>query len=216
MSDQANYRLYPNVELGPECVVGDYVVIGVPPGKRTPGDLETIIGARAIIRTHTVIYAGNIIGDDLSTGHGAMIREENRIGKRVSIGSHAVVEHHVTIGDRVRIHSGAFIPEFSVLEDDSWIGPNAVVTNVIHPLCPEVPRCIKGATICAGAKIGANATLLPGITIGKMALVAAGAVVVRDVPDRAVVGGNPAKILKTIDELNCPWDYIAHPYPQQR
>lgn len=210
---ETTYRIHANVALGAGCVIGDYCVIGIPPGKRVEGELATVIGAGANIRSHTVIYAGNVIGERFMTGHGALIREENRIGNDVSIGSHSIIEHHVVLGNGVRVHSGAFIPEFSVLEDGVWIGPHVVFTNVLHPLCPEVAKCIKGATLRRGAKVGANATLLPAITIGEMALIAAGAVVTRDVPARAVVAGNPARVVKTIDELGCPWEYIAHPYP---
>ena len=102
----------------------------------------------------------------------------------MSIGSHSVVEHHVVIGDGVRIHSGAFIPEFSVLEEGAWIGPHVAFTNALYPLAPT-PRPTSAVRISMrGAKIGANATLLPGIVIGRDALVGAGSVVVRDVPGR--------------------------------
>ncbi len=119
----------------------------------------------------------------------------------MSIGSHSVVEHHVTIADRVRIHSNVFIPEYSVLDEGAWIGPCVVFTNALYPLSPDAKRTLKGPHVCAGAKIGANATLLPGITIGRNALVGAGAVVVNDVPDEKVVVGNPARIIKDVSEL---------------
>lgn len=212
MNAAGNYKLYANVTFGADSVIGDYAIIGVPPGSRADGELETIIGANANIRSHTVIYAGNRIGSHFATGHGALVREENTIGDHVSIGSHSIVEHHVLIGNRVRIHSGAFVPEFSILEDEAWIGPRVVFTNVLHPLCPEVAKCIKGPTIQRGAKIGANTTILPRIIVGEMALVAAGSVVTKDVPPRMVVAGNPAKVIKSIDELGCPWEYVAHPY----
>jgi acetyltransferase-like isoleucine patch superfamily enzyme len=159
-----------------------------------------------------VIYAGNTIGDNFQTGHQVMIRELNDIGREVSIGTGSVIEHHVKIGDRVRIHSRVFIPEFSVLEEGCWIGPGVVMTNAFHPLCPKVKDCLVGPTVKKGAKIGANATLLPGVVIGENALVGAGAVVTKDVPAGAVVAGNPAKIIKQIDELDCPFDLIAKPY----
>lgn len=194
-------RVFRGVTFGAEAVVGDFAIVGQPPrGKRT-GEIETRLGARAVIRSHTVIYAGNVIGDDFQTGHGALVREENKIGDNVSIGSHSIVEHHVTIGNGVRIHSNVFVPEYSILEDDCWLGPNVVVTNARYPRSKTVKENLQGATIKRGAKIGANATLLPGIVIGENALVGAGAVVVDNVPAGAVVVGNPARVVKRVDEI---------------
>lgn len=208
----SNWQVHANVELGEGTQLGAYVVLGQAPLGKQEGELQTIIGARSVIRSHTVIYAGNVIGDEFVTGHGVMIREENRIGRGVSIGTHSIVEHHVTIGDGVRIHSQAFIPEYSVLEDGCWIGPNVVFTNARHPLCPKAKECLRGPTIRRGAKIGANATLLPGVTVGENALVGAGSVVVDDVPDRTVVAGNPARPIKHISELDCCYGLLEHPY----
>src|SRR5437016_3437511 len=111
------YVIHPNVHLGENLQLEEYVIIGVPPRGSKPGDLETRIGADACIRSHTVIYAGNRIGASFQTGHSVMIRELNEIGDDVSIGTHSVIEHHVKIGNRVRIHSNVFIPEYSILED---------------------------------------------------------------------------------------------------
>jgi acetyltransferase-like isoleucine patch superfamily enzyme len=197
----ASSRVYANVQFGAGAAIGDYCILGEPPRGKKAGELETRIGARAVIRSHTVIYAGNVIGDDFQTGHGALVREENRIGDNVSIGSHTIVEHHVKIGNNVRLHSNVFVPEFSVLEDDCWLGPNVVLTNTRYPRSKDVKTKLRGATIKQGAKIGANATLLPGVVIGKDALVGAGAVVTRDVPDGAVVAGNPARVIKRIREI---------------
>ena len=210
--DNQTYKIYPNVTLGKNIEIGDYVIIGVPPRGKKSGELETVIGDNAVIRSHTVIYAGNLIGDNFQTGHAAMIREENEIGNNVSIGTHSVVEHHVKIGNKVRIHSQAFIPEYSILEDEAWIGPNVVFTNVYHPLCPKAKECMKGPTIKKKAKICANATLLPDIVVGVNALVGAGSVVVDDVPDGVVVVGVPAKVIKSIRELICPYKLIDIPY----
>lgn len=205
-------KIYPNVRLGEKVEIGDYAVIGVPPKGKAEGQLETVIGDGAVIRSHSVIYAGNQIGNGFQTGHHAMIREENRIGDNVSVGTNSVVEHHVEIGNGVRIHSQAFVPEYSVLEEGAWIGPNVVLTNVPHPLCPKAKECVKGPTIKRGAKIGANSTILPSVIVGENALVGAGSVVVRDVPPRAVVAGNPAKVVKSIDQLRCPVELMDKPY----
>lgn len=207
------YRLYRNVEIGAGAQIGDYVIIGLPPKGRADGELRTIIGADAIVRSHSVIYAGNVIGDHFATGHGAMIRECNRIGSNVSVGTHSVVEHHVEIHDHVRIHSQVFVPEYSVLEEGAWLGPNVVLTNTHHPLCPKAKECMKGPVVGRHAKICANATVLPDLTIGESALVGANAVVTRDVPPRTVVAGVPATVIKSIDDLDCPYHLIDRPYP---
>lgn len=189
-------RIFPNVKLGENVKIEDFCIIGAP--FRDYVDEETIIGDNAIIRSHTVIYAGNRIGNNFQTGNKANIRELNRIGNNVSIGTLTVVEHHVVIGDNVRIHSQAFIPEYSVLEEGCWIGPNAVLTNAKYPNFPTTKNELKGVLVKKNAKIGANATILPGLTIGTNALVGAGSVVVKDADDGIIVAGNPAYILRKI------------------
>ena len=193
--------IHPNVHLGEGAVLGAYVILGEAPRGHLPGDLPTVIGADATIRSHTVIYAGNVIGAGFQTGHHVMIREDNTIGDRVSIGTNTVIEHHVTIKDGARIHSNVFIPEYTTLGEGSWVGPNVVITNALYPLSPGVKENLVGAILMPGAKIGANATLLPGVTIGENALVGAGSVVTRDVPPGKVVAGNPARIINDVDNL---------------
>ena len=193
--------IYPNVKLGKNCIIEDFVIIGAPPKDYKPGEIETIIGDNSVIRSHTVIYSGNIIGDNFQTGNKANIRELNEIGNNVSIGTLSVVEHHVKIGNSVRIHTQVFIPEFTILEDECWLGPNVVITNAKYPKSPNVKKELKGAYIKKQAIIGANSTLLPGITIGEHAFIGAGSVVIRDVPDKCVVAGNPAKIIKDITDI---------------
>ena len=205
-------KIYPNVTMAEGAEIGEFCIIGLPPKGKAPGELETRIGANAVIRSHTVIYAGNVIGDSFNSGHSVLIREDNQIGDHVSIGSHTVIEHHLEIQDEVRIHSQAFVPEFTVLEKGCWIGPNVVFTNALHPLCKKVKDCLKGAVVKSGAKIGANATILPDVTIGKMALVGAGSVVVRDVPENSVAAGSPAKLIKNVGDLTCPYGLCERPY----
>lgn len=194
--------IHANVILGVNHLVGYFVVIGMPPRDTPPGQLETQIGANAIIGSHSVIYAGNRIGINFRTGHGVVIRELNEIGDDVSIGTHSNIEHHVKIGNGVRIHSNVFIPEYSILEDEAWVGPNVVFTNALYPRSPDAKNNLKGPHLMVGSRIGANSTLLPGVTIGRNALIGAGSVVVRDVPDDKVVVGNPARIIKNVSELS--------------
>jgi acetyltransferase-like isoleucine patch superfamily enzyme len=195
------FKIHDNVFLGTGVVVEEFCIIGAPPRGKRAGQVPTTIGDGAVIRSHTVIYADNVIGRNFQTGNKVNIRESNRIGDNVSIGTLSVIEHHVEIGNNVRIHTQVFIPEFSILEDGCWIGPNVVFTNAKYPLSPGVKDTLRGPIIRRGAKVGANATLLPGVTIGEDALVGAGAVVVRDVPPGAVVVGNPARPVRLVSEL---------------
>jgi acetyltransferase-like isoleucine patch superfamily enzyme len=133
------------------------------------------------------------------TGHKANIRELNTIGDRVSIGTLSVIEHHIQIANGVRIHSQAFIPEYSILEQDAWVGPNVVFTNARYPTHPNVKNELRGVHLKAKAKVGANATLLPNVTVGENSLIGAGSVVTKDVPPNVIVAGNPAKVIRAID-----------------
>jgi len=207
-----NSKIFPNVKLGKNYLIFDYTILGIPPKGAKKDEFVTIIGKNSYIRSHTVIYAGNKIGDNFQTGHHVMIREFNEIGDNVSIGTNSVIEHHIRMGNNVRIHSNVFIPEFSILKDRVWIGPNVVLTNAYHPLCPKAKECLKGPTINENAKIGANTTILPDIKIGENSLIGAGSVVIKDVPSNVVVAGNPAKIIKNIEELRCPYNLIFRPY----
>jgi acetyltransferase-like isoleucine patch superfamily enzyme len=181
--------------------IGPFGIIGQPPRGKSPGEASTHIGAGASIGSHAVIYAGNRIGKNFRAGHRVLLREDNEIGDDVSIGSGSNVEHHVRIGNRVRLHSNVFVPEMSTLEDGCWLGPNVVLTNARYPGSPTTKEHLVGPHIEAGAKIGANVTVLPGVRIGAGALVGAGAVVTADVPPGAVVVGNPARIVKHVSQI---------------
>lgn len=184
----------PAVRLGERVSVEDYCVIGA--NGETAGDSTTLIGDDSLIRAFTIIYPGNRIGGNFRTGNRASIREHNEIGDNVSIGTMTVIEHHVTIGDGVRIHSGAFVPEYSILKRNSWIGPGAILTNARFPRSPEVKDNLVGVTLEEDAIVGANSTLLPGVTVGAGSLVGAGSVVTSDVPAGMIVAGCPAQVLR--------------------
>src|SRR5215467_14801391 len=162
MNSEHTVIIYPGVVWEGAYTLGPFVIVGQTPRGHQPGDLVTRIGAGAYINSHTVIYAGNSIGTNLRVGHGVLIREQNEIGDDVSIGSGSNVEHHVRIGNRVRLHSNVFVPEWSVLEDDCWLGPNVVVTNAKYPTSRSAKQQLAGPYIEKGARIGANTTILPG------------------------------------------------------
>jgi UDP-2-acetamido-3-amino-2,3-dideoxy-glucuronate N-acetyltransferase len=129
----------------------------------------------------------------------SVIFEGAKIGKDCNICAHTLIENDVIIGDRVTIKSGAYIWDGITLEDDVFIGPCVAFTNDKQPRSKSYPEQFSKMLIKHNASIGANATLLPGITIGKYAMVGAGAVVTKDVPDYAVVVGNPAKIISYVE-----------------
>lgn len=200
------------VRLGEGCDLQAPCIIGKAPRDAEPGELELVIGRNAVIRPFTTLYAGSMVGDRLQTGQGASIREDNVVGDDVSIGTNAVLEFGNRIGNRVRIHSGCFL-ELVTVEDDVFIGPNVVFTDDPHPMgCPRYTECKGGATVKRLARIGANATVLPGVVIGEGALVGAGSVVVDDVPGGMVVVGNPARVVKRVAELTCSAGFFERPY----
>jgi acetyltransferase-like isoleucine patch superfamily enzyme len=201
MSVEANqkFTLYPGVTFGEGSEVGEGCQLGVP-FSGSEG-LKTVIGKRAKIRSNTIIYAGNSIGDDFQTGHAVLIRENNIIGNNVSIGSQSIIEHSVRIEDNARCHSGVFVPEFSHLKKGSWLGPRVVLTNASYPKSKNAKQNLKGCTVEENAKIGANSTLLPGVSIGANSLVGAGSVVTKSVAEGVVVAGNPARQIKKIADI---------------
>ncbi|MBL1275802.1 MAG: hypothetical protein COB30_006920 [Ectothiorhodospiraceae bacterium] len=190
--------IHPNVVLGDNVTIEDFCIIGIPFSSATEGQ-TTVIGDNAVLRSGTYIYAGCKIGRNFQTGNKANIRELNNIGDDVSIGTMSVIEHHVEICDNVRIHSQAFIPEYSRLEKNAWIGPNVVLTNARYPRSKTAKDDLMGPVIEENSKIGANSTILPGVTIGRNSLVGAGSVVVKNVPAGVIVVGNPAAITRKID-----------------
>jgi UDP-2-acetamido-3-amino-2,3-dideoxy-glucuronate N-acetyltransferase len=117
------------------------------------------------------------------------------VGADCNIGDHAFIETGARIGDRVILKNNALVWDKVTLEDDVFVGPNAVFTNDFIPRVAfkNPPEKFLPTLVRRGASIGANATIVCGVTIGEQAFVAAGAVVVRDVPAHAMVAGNPAR-----------------------
>jgi acetyltransferase-like isoleucine patch superfamily enzyme len=126
------------------------------------------------------------------------------VGTDAVIGRGATVENDTSIGERVRIQAEAYVTAYCVLEDDVFIAPCVVTTNDNYMGRTEKRRALmKGAVIRRGARIGGAAILLPGVEIGEDAFVGAGAIVLRNVPARTVVVGQPARVLRDVppDEL---------------
>jgi UDP-2-acetamido-3-amino-2,3-dideoxy-glucuronate N-acetyltransferase len=134
------------------------------------------------------------IGDDTRIWGFAIVTEGAVIGRDCNICSHAYIEGGSLLGDRITIKSGVQVWDGVTLEDDVFVGPNATFTNDPFPRSRQRPDEFPKTLVCRGASIGANATILPGLTIGRNAMVGAGAVVTRSVPPDAIVFGNPARV----------------------
>ena len=201
------------IHLGDGCQIDDGSMIGYPAGRATT-DHRLIIGSGARIRSGTVIYAGSTIGAGLTTGHNVVIREQNVIGDQLSIWSNSTIDYGCRIGNGVKIHCGVYVAQFTTIEDAVFLAPGVVIANDARPGCIHASECMRGPTLKRGAQIGCNATILPYVTIGEGALVGAGSVVVHDVPPGAVVVGNPARVIKSVDSLTCPVGRVDGPCPR--
>ena len=155
------------------------------------------------------------IGDGTKIWHFSHILDQTKIGKNCSLGQNVVVGPNVVVGDGVKIQNNVSIYEGVEIEDYVFCGPSCVFTNVINPRAfIERKDEYKKTIVKKGASIGANATIICGNNIGRYSLIAAGATVTKNVPDFAIVGGTPAKILgwisksgATLDStLTCPID----------
>jgi Acetyltransferase (isoleucine patch superfamily) len=138
------------------------------------------IGKNALLRSNTVIYNDVEIGNDFQTGHGVLVREKTKIGDKVLLGTNTVIEGHCEIGSNISIQSNVYIPKNTLIEDYVFLGPCSCFTNDRYPLRSD--QKLEGPIIREGASIGANSTFLSGIEVGEGSMVAAGAIVTRDIP----------------------------------
>jgi acetyltransferase-like isoleucine patch superfamily enzyme len=185
--------------IGEGAQIFEPVIIGFPSRENLgkTGYIGSTIGRQATLRSGTIIYCDVIIGNNFQSGHNTLIREKTRIGDRTSIGTATVIDGNSVIGHDVSLQSMVYIPTNTTIDNHVFIGPNAVLTNDRYP--PS--GYLEGPHIKAGAAIGANVTILPGICVGEGALVAAGSVVTRDVPDQMLAIGSPARIKDLPSEI---------------
>lgn len=141
----------------------------------------------------------NSIGEGTRVWQFSVVFQGAVIGRNCNICAHTLIESDVVIGNDVTIKSGVYIWDGITIEDKVFIGPCVAFTNDKFPRSKQYPTSFLRTVLKMGASIGANATILPGVTIGSNSMVGAGAVVTSDVPDNAVVVGNPARIIRFIE-----------------
>jgi acetyltransferase-like isoleucine patch superfamily enzyme len=198
------------VRLGKDAVIEEAVLLGYPPTRRVENTLT--IGPGAHIRSGSVIYGGSRIGSNLETGHNVVIREENNIGDNFRIWNNSVIDYGCTIGSNVKIHNKVYIAQFTIIEDEVFVGPGATLANDIHPGCPDALKCMRGPYINKGAQIGINCCILPRVVIGEWSVIGAGSVVTRDIPPGVVAYGNPAQVICDITDIKCTTGLRDKPY----
>jgi acetyltransferase-like isoleucine patch superfamily enzyme len=199
--------VHPGTILGAAVKVLEYAVVGKQPvlSPRSTAKREPLapveIGDGTIVSTGAVVFAGSQIGARVILGDQSCVRERVTIADDVVLGRGSLVENDTTIGAGTRIQADAYITAYSTLEEDVFVAPCVVTTNDnFMGRTERRHELTRGPTIRRGARIGGGAILCPGIEIGEEAFVGAGAVVVRDIPARAVVVGNPARVLREVPD----------------
>lgn len=216
MFNNQNVRISPtatigkNVRIGDDTVIFDNVVIednvtishncviGEPLNEYySDSDYEnpvTIIGANSLVRSHAIIYAGNRLGEDVTTGHRITLRENNFIGHHSLIGTNVDIQGNTIIGNYCRIYSSVAIAPLSKIGNFVSIYAFVVLTNDPYPPSND----LLGCTISDYTQIAAHSTILPGVVIGINCLIGAGSVVNHNIPAYSLAMGNPAKLIMDI------------------
>lgn len=190
------------VQLGQDARIEEHAVVGKPElgyavGRTYPGaGAETWIGAGAVLRSGTVLYAGALIGVNTAVGHHTLIRSFARLGSDGIFGHHLVIERECRIGDRVRCSPLSHITSATVLGDEVFLGAGIRTVNDKHLIWRDPARQpdLRPPRFEEGAKVGSGSTVLAGVVIGAQALIGAGSVVTRDIPAGATAYGSPARV----------------------
>lgn len=211
-----NTIIYDNVVIGDGSIICNDCILGEPLNDYYSDidnydNPETVIGENSLIRSHTIIYAGNKIGEYFQTGHRVTIRENTKIGSHCSFGTLDDIQGYSVFGDYCRLHSNVHIGQHSNLGNYVFVYPYVVFTN--DPTPPS-NLCI-GPSVGDFSQVSTGSILLPGVKIGKHCLIGANSVVSKNVDDYMLVLGTPAKSIKDVRDIvdretgesHYPWPY---------
>lgn len=174
---------------------------GLLPGDLAPGLLigdGVKVGAGAMLGGHVILHAGAEIGEGARIGDHAQIRERAEIGPGATIGSFVSVDPEVVVGARASVQTRCYLARGTRIEDDAFVGPGVTVANDDTMGRHAAGEALRGAILRRACRVGAGVVLCPGVEVGEEAFVAAGAVVVADVPPRSVVMGVPGRVVREV------------------
>jgi acetyltransferase-like isoleucine patch superfamily enzyme len=208
----AHVVIHPNTVIGAGCVIQDRVVLGKPPrlaahssaSKEVPPPL--VLSPGAVVCAGAIVFAGASLAEGAIVGDQAFVRERAVVGPASVVGRGSAVDNDVVIGSRVRIQTDVYITAASVVEDDVFVGPGVTTTNDSTMARHDPSSPMDGPTLRRACRVGGGVVLCPGVEIGVEAFIAAGAVVTKDVPARAVAMGVPARVVREVPEA----DLIPH------
>ncbi len=197
--------VHEGTQISDGCVIEDHVVLGkrprLAPGSSAVGEVGRLeLGNDVKVCSGAVVFAGAWVEQGAILGDQSFVRERSRVGAGSVIGRGSVVDNDVNVGARVRVQTNVYLTAGTVVEDDVFVGPGANTTNDDTMARHGSEVALRGAILRRACRVGGGAVLTPGVEIGEEAFVAAGAVVTRDVPARAVVMGVPARAVREVPD----------------
>lgn len=193
-----NTTVYDNVVIEDNVTIAHDCIIGEPLNdfylNASYFNPSTVIGANSLIRSHSIIYAGNTLGENVSTGHFVILRENNIIGNHSVIGSFSDIQGNVSIGSYCRIYSNVHISSLSIIKNFVFLYPYVVMTNDQYPPSND----IKGSIISSYTVIGTHSIILAGLKIGENCMVGANSRVSKNIADYSLVNGNLAETIMDV------------------
>jgi acetyltransferase-like isoleucine patch superfamily enzyme len=198
--------VHEGVQVGEDCVIEDGAVLGKRPRLRAQSSAAgaeigtLVLEASVTVCCGAVVYAGAYVASGAIIGDQAQVRERSRVGAHSVVGRGSSVDFDARVGERVLIQTGVYVTGGSIVEDDVFLGPGVLTTNDNTMGRHARGEPLRGPIFRRACRVGGGAVIVPGVTIGEEAFVAAGAVVTRDVGEREVVMGVPARVVRRVPD----------------